>query len=98
MRTHLPESEVKDYISSIASNSLLSDMYPGAKFGIIIMASLAAFMLFRYLHSGKQVDFFHSLPISRGNLFVQLYLTGFMSVIPFYVIIFIVEKTTSNYH
>lgn len=88
MRTHLPESEVKDYISSIASNSLLSDMYPGAKFGIIIMASLAAFMLFRYLHSGKQVDFFHSLPISRGNLFVQLYLTGFMSVIPFYVIMY----------
>lgn len=88
MRTHLPESEVKDYISSIASNSLLSDMYPGAKLGIIIMASLAAFMLFRYLHSGKQVDFFHSLPISRGNLFVQLYLTGFMSVIPFYVIMY----------
>lgn len=88
MITHLPESEVKDYISSIASNSLLSDMYPGAKLGIIIMASLAAFMLFRYLHSGKQVDFFHSLPISRGNLFVQLYLTGFMSVIPFYVIMY----------
>lgn len=88
MRTHLPESEVKDYISSIASEQLLSDMYPGAKFGIIIMASLAAFMLFRYLHSGKQVDFFHSLPISRGNLFVQLYLTGFMSVIPFYVIMY----------
>ena len=88
MRTHLPESEVKDYISSIASEQLLSDIYPGAKFGIIIMASLAAFMLFRYLHSGKQVDFFHSLPISRGNLFVQLYLTGFMSVIPFYVIMY----------
>ena len=88
MRTYLPESEVKDYISSIASEQLLSDMYPGAKLGIIIMASLAAFMLFRYLHSGKQVDFFHSLPISRGNLFVQLYLTGFMSVIPFYVIMY----------
>lgn len=86
----LPEAEIKDSISSLATDFLLSDRQYGAKLGIIIMASLAAFVLFRYLHSSKQIDFFHSLPISRGNLFIQLYLTGFISVIPFYIIMYLV--------
>ena len=84
------KNEVKVIISKLASDTLLSISHAGVKLGIIIMASLAAFVLFRYLHSSKQIDFFHSLPISRGNLFIQLYLTGFISVIPFYIIMYLV--------
>ena len=83
--------EREKIINEFVLNNLLSVRYDGAKLGIIIMASLAGFMLFKYLHSNKQVDFFHSLPISRGNLFAQLYLTGFMSVIPFYIVMYLIS-------
>lgn len=83
--------EREKIINEFVLNNLLSVRYDGAKLGIIIMASLAGFMLFKYLHSNKQVDFFHSLPISRGNLFIELYLTGFISVIPFYIVMYLIS-------
>lgn len=56
---------------------------------IIFIASLFGLLLFRYLHSKKQTDFYHSLPISRTHLFCQLYLTGILSVIPAYLIMYL---------
>ena len=83
------EIETEKFINEFVRDNLLSTRYDGVKVGIIIMATLAGIMLFRYLHNRKQVDFFHSLPISRGNLFIQLYLTGFLSVIPLYIIMYL---------
>ncbi len=40
-------------------------------FGII-----NAFNFFGYLHRGKQIDFFHALPIERGKLFLANYLSA----------------------
>ena len=51
-------------------------------FGCIIMALLCGVAMFRYLHSRKQVDFYHGIPISRTKLFVTNYLTGVLSVLP----------------
>lgn len=85
----LSEYEIKKDIEEIARN-LLSSRYDGVKIGMVIMAVLSGIMLFRYLHSRKQVDFYHSLPISRSKLFAQLYVTGFMSVIPAYIIMYVI--------
>lgn len=50
--------------------------------GCIIMALLCGVAMFRYLHSRKQVDFYHGIPISRTKLFVTNYLAGVLSVLP----------------
>lgn len=51
---------------------------------IIVGAVLAAFVLFRYLHARRQVDFYHSLPIRREKFFVANILAGLLVfVVPY---------------
>ena len=40
-------------------------------------AILLAAVVFRFMHSRQQVDFYHSLPVRRGALFAARYLAGF---------------------
>ncbi|MFI3175520.1 MAG: hypothetical protein R3Y53_10045 [Bacillota bacterium] len=47
---------------------------------------LVACVVFRYLHSKKQTDFYHSLPIKRSTLFWNQYLFGIVLVLPLYFI------------
>ena len=57
---------------------------------IIVLMIIAAFAasqcFFHYLHSKKEIDFFHSLPIRRGNLFASHYIAGVMAVFLPYLI------------
>lgn len=43
-------------------------------------------LMFKYLHSKKQSDFFHSIPVSRKTLFFNNYFTGILIVVPAYLI------------
>lgn len=55
---------------------------------IFIMAAAAALLEFGYLFSRSKVDFYHSLPISRGMQFWYRYLTGFVLFAVPYVILY----------
>lgn len=55
---------------------------------IFIMAVFAALLEFGYLFSRSKVDFYHSLPISRGMQFLYRYLTGFLLFALPYIIIY----------
>lgn len=56
---------------------------------IIIGAALVLGLTgFLYLHSRKQVDFYHSIPVRREVLFAVRYLDGFLIVAFFYLINF----------
>ncbi|MBQ8585043.1 MAG: ABC transporter permease [Butyricicoccus sp.] len=65
----------------------LTDSNVLAAIGIFIMATLCGVALFRYLHDRRQVDLFHALPVSRTHLFAVRYVTGVVSVLPFYIVI-----------
>lgn len=49
-------------------------------------AIISAVVFFGYLHSKKQVDFYHSLPIKREKLFLIRYLSGLLIIyIPYLI-------------
>lgn len=50
--------------------------YAGVAIPLLIAAFAAGIVFFGYLHQGKQVDFYHSLPISRVKLFWANYAAG----------------------
>ena len=49
------------------------------KFTVIIAAIVMGCSYFSYLHSKKQVDFYHALPLSRGRLFLSNFIAGNIS-------------------
>lgn len=49
------------------------------KFTIVVAAIVMGCSYFSYLHSKKQVDFYHSLPLSRGRLFLSNFIAGNIS-------------------
>lgn len=52
--------------------------------GLAVVCGVAAF---HYLHSRQRVDFYHSLAISRTSLFAKNFISGFLYVIPTYLIV-----------
>lgn len=50
----------------------------GSAMIISVGAILAAFVLFKYLHNRRQVDFYHSLPIRREKLYTANLLAGLL--------------------
>ncbi len=44
----------------------------------MLMATIMGFVMFAYLHNKRQINFYHSLPISRSKLFTQRYLFGLL--------------------
>lgn len=53
---------------------------------LIALAVIAGIAMFRYLHVRNQTDFFHSLPITRGQMFASHTLSGILAVVPAYLI------------
>ncbi len=43
---------------------------------LVILAVVWAVSGFRYLHNSRQVDFYHSIPVKRGQLFLASYING----------------------
>ncbi|WP_250278631.1 hypothetical protein [[Clostridium] colinum] len=67
-------------------NDYLIGEYMLNKMIIILLAIILAISIFSYLHNRKQVDFYHSLPISRNSLFFIKYLLGIVIVVPIIII------------
>jgi len=66
---YVSQGDVGEYISRILgqSNTIF-------KITLIMAALLMGWTFFSYIHSKKQVDFYHSLPISRSRIFVSNFL------------------------
>lgn len=59
---------------------------------VLIAASvLWAVSGFHYLHNSKKVDFYHSLPIKRGQLFLAVYLNGILIPAVIYLVSLLVS-------
>ncbi len=56
------------------------------KIVVIGLAILLGTVIFSYLHNKKKIDFYHSLPITRSNLFFIKYLLGIAIVLPIIII------------
>lgn len=65
---------------------MMAWMNPLPRFGLMLMGVLCGIALFRYLHDRKQVDFYHALPLKRGQLFAVKYIAGIVLVIPAYLL------------
>lgn len=57
----------------------------------VFIAILSGTSLFSYLHNKTKVDFYHSLPISRSELFFIKYFTGLILVLPIMIIAHIIS-------
>lgn len=76
--SNMPESFLVEFMTT---NGMLIAM-------IFFMAVFAAVLEFGYLFSRSKVDFYHSLPISRGMQFLCRYLTGLLMFALPYIIIY----------
>lgn len=56
------------------------------KIVVIGLAILLGTVIFSYLHNKKKIDFYHSLPITRSNLFFIKYLLGIAIALPIIII------------
>lgn len=86
-RTRFSDMSNPDVYSSVCKDlrdSLLVNV-PAAVL-LLILALVAGISAFRYLHVKNQTDFFHALPIRRGQLFASRVLTGILAVLPSYLI------------
>jgi hypothetical protein len=81
-----------DMSDAYVYNSIMKDLHDAliANFPtaglLIVLALIAGIGVFRYLHVKNQTDFFHALPIRRGQLFASHVLTGILAVIPAYIV------------
>ena len=71
----------------ISINSYLTVNNSLNKFITALLAVIVGTAIFSYLHNRKKIDFYHSLPISRNNLFFTKYIIGIFIVIPIMIII-----------
>ena len=58
--------------------------------GLVIAVLVAAAVVwavsgFRYLHNSRQVDFYHSIPVKRHQLFIASYLNGILIPMAIYL-------------
>lgn len=74
------EQVVEQVLSWIGAGNAMTS------FLVVVSAVICAFTVFSYLHSRKQLDVYHSIPVKRGKLFLTQYLSGFsLFMIPFLV-------------
>lgn len=72
------------YIYSVVRSELNEGWFATAT--LIMLAVVAAMSVFHYLHSRNQTDFYHALPLRRGQLFALNTATGLLAVVPAYII------------
>lgn len=92
------EARTQSVLRSL-SGMLGMDNY-AVKVALAVLAVVCGVVLFRYLHTRQQTDFYHSLPISRGRLFAVNFVSGFFIVVPAYLICWVfaaIAATVSGY-
>lgn len=62
---------------------------------LFVLACICGIAMFRYLHDRQQVDFFHAMPMNRKHLFVLNYVSGILSVLPLFLIVYLVAVGTA---
>ena len=75
-----------DWIFSVFSGLINGDSFFPLAAAIFILALLAAASGFSYLHSREKLDFYHSLPLRKGQWFSVVYLGGLFSFLIPYLI------------
>lgn len=84
---HFPDLVDQDWQAALSTVSLLlGGGNPFVKMMFIVMAIVCGIAMFAYLHARQKVDFYHSLPISRTQLFVNNYLTGVFFTVSTYAV------------
>ena len=53
---------------------------------LLVLSVVWAVSGFRYLHNSRQVDFYHSIPVKRHQLFLAAYLNGILAPMALYLI------------
>lgn len=71
--------DIENLLIAIFSSGILS----------IFAAIIIAIMQFKYIIKKSQIDFYHSLPIRRENIFFSKYLLGFLTYIIPYLVAYI---------
>nr|WP_297275274.1 hypothetical protein [uncultured Agathobaculum sp.] len=71
-------------------SALLGGGNPFVKTTFVVMAIVCGIAMFAYLHTRQKVDFYHSLPISRTQLFVNNYSTGVVFTVSTYVVMLVI--------
>lgn len=71
-------------------SSLLGGGNPFVKTAFVVMAIVCGIAMFAYLHTRQKVDFYHSLPLSRTQLFVNNYLTGVIFAVSTYAVMLVI--------
>ncbi|GEM_PF-1971021 len=87
-------------IATVANTVTKILSYSNAAVAVIIGigAFVTALAFFSYMHSKRQVDFYHTLPIGRVKLFIVNYLAGIISMlIPFLINIIITLIIITGY-
>ena len=68
-----PELVDQNWQSALSTVSvLLGGGNPFVKTAFVVMAIVCGIAMFAYLHTRQKVDFYHSLPISRTQLFAMI--------------------------
>ena len=85
----LPQAVVANHWANLMEDvgNMLGGQNPFPKLALLMMAVACGVALFAYLHSRQKVDFYHSLPISRTQLFVNNFLTGICCTLSTYIIV-----------
>lgn len=74
----------KEEIDRFVRSFMTSQGLAGA--GLVLMAIIGGISVFHFLHSRRQSDFFHALPVSRRKLYAVHITTVFLAAIPAYLI------------
>ena len=86
-----PELVDRNWQSALSTvSTLLGGGNLFVKTAFVVMAIVCGIAMFAYLHTRQKVDFYHSLPISRTQLFVNNYLTGVIFAVSTYAVMLVI--------
>lgn len=87
----VPMEDYQDYAAWLANvRSGVLEMVGGENPFVVMIMVVASVVCgvsgFSYLHNAKKVDFYHSIPVKRENLFLASYLNGILMVAVVYLL------------
>lgn len=86
---YAPELQLK--IQASITNFIISGGVLAKYLTAMAAAAVIAIVMFNFLNHKRQVNFYHSLPISRGKLFLEQYLLGILIFLVPFVLMLLLE-------
>lgn len=99
---HTKIAKAEDNLSAIKESTtnlifaMLSMDNVFLKLLMVALAIIAGISVFSHLHSKEKTDFYHSLPISRNKLFATRFIAGILTIIPAYLISYLLAVTIAT--